>query len=145
MGTRSVPTIALAAAVALLAGCGGSSESHGAPDGAPTTSPGTTAPATATTAPTATERTPSPTTIRIRVVGGKPQGGIARPEVGKDENVVLVVSSDVADEIHLHGYDVSQAVAAGGVARLRFVAKIPGRFEVELERRGVQIAELTVR
>ena len=56
----------------------------------------------------------------------------------------LVVKSDVADEIHLHGYDKSTDVTAGGTARLPFTATIPGRFEVELESRGVQIADLTV-
>jgi hypothetical protein len=58
--------------------------------------------------------------------------------------VVLVVTSDVADEIHLHGYDKSRDVAAGGTIRLPFRATIPGRFEAELESRGVQIAEITV-
>ena len=58
--------------------------------------------------------------------------------------VVLVVISDTEDEVHLHGYDISRDVAVGGTARVSFVAKIPGRFEVELEQSGVQLAELTV-
>ena len=66
-----------------------------------------------------------------------------RSAEGRD-HVVLAVTSDVADEIHLHGYDKKTDVAAGGTARLPFVATIPGRFEVELESRGVQIADLTV-
>ena len=57
---------------------------------------------------------------------------------------VLVVHSDVADEVHLHGYNLAADVAAGGVARIEFVAGVPGRFEAELEQRGVKIAELTV-
>jgi hypothetical protein len=35
-------------------------------------------------------------------------------------------------------------VAPGKSARLPFKATIPGRFEVELEDRGVQIADITV-
>ena len=73
-----------------------------------------------------------------------PQGGIVRQTVDKGDRVVLVVKSDVADEIHLHGYDLSRDVTAGGTARLPFTATLPGRFEVELESRGVQIADLTV-
>jgi hypothetical protein len=64
--------------------------------------------------------------------------------VNKGDRVLLVVKSDVADEIHLHGYDLSRDVMAGGTARLPFTATLPGRFEVELESRGVQIADLTV-
>jgi hypothetical protein len=50
----------------------------------------------------------------------------------------------VDDEVHLHGYNLAADVAAGGVARIDFVATVPGRFEAELEQRGVQIADLTV-
>ena len=99
---------------------------------------------TETTAPpTTTEPTP-PTTVRIRVVDGAPKGGIVREKIDQGDRVVIVVTSDVADEVHLHGYDVSRPVAAGGTVRLRFRATIPGRFELELEERGVPIAELTV-
>jgi hypothetical protein len=126
-----------------------------------TTTTATTTQSTTTT-PTTTEETPTTTedggattppitgpaangqTIRIRVVGGRPQGGIQRPTVKQGEHVTLVVTSDVADEIHLHGYDISADAAPGSPARLSFDAKIPGRFEIELEDRGVQIAELTV-
>jgi hypothetical protein len=67
-----------------------------------------------------------------------------RETVDKGDRVVLVVRSDVADEVHLHGYDLSRDVEAGGQARIPFRATIAGRFEVELEERGVPIAELTV-
>jgi len=99
---------------------------------------------TETTASTTTATPPPPTTVRIRVVDGAPSGGIVREKIDQGDRVVIVVTSDVADEVHLHGYDVSRRVAVGGTVRLRFRATIPGRFEVELEERGVPIAELTV-
>jgi hypothetical protein len=82
--------------------------------------------------------------VRITVEDGVPAGGIVRKTVAKGDRVVLVVTSDVADEVHLHGYDLSRDVAPGKTARLPFRATIVGRFEVELEDRGVQIADLTV-
>ena len=114
-------------AIAVLGGCGSSNGS--------TTS---TAGATTTTTPA------KPVTVSIVVQNGAPKGGIVRATVNKDDHVVLVVKSDVTDEIHLHGYDKKTDVTAGGTARLPFVANIPGRFEVELESRSVQIADLTV-
>lgn len=134
----------------LLAGCGGNSSDTS------TTEPAATTEAVSTTDETSgAEQTPEPEPkpkpkpkpkpIVIRVVDGRAQSGIARPTAKLGDRVVLVVRSDTADEVHLHGYDVSRPVAAGGSARLVFVAKIPGRFEVELEESGVQIAELTVR
>ena len=52
--------------------------------------------------------------------------------------------SDVADEIHIHGYDLKRDVAKGGSARFSFPATIEGRFEIELENAGTQIADLEV-
>jgi hypothetical protein len=110
---------------------------------AATTEAATTAPAT-TEAPPATTAPAAPTTIAIVVGAGQPTGGIQRVTLSKGEKVALVVTSDVADEIHLHGYDLSADVAAGGSATIRFTADTVGRFEVELEERGVQLAELQV-
>ena len=56
-----------------------------------------------------------------------------------------MVESDVADHVHLHGYDVSQDVAAGGKVEFDVPATIEGVFEVELEDRVVPLAEITVR
>jgi len=123
-------------AVAALAGCGSGGDSTAASTDTTTT--------TGTSTETTTTEVAKPTIVRITVVDGAPQGGIVRKTVSKGDKVVLVVKSDVADEIHLHGYDKSTDVTAGGTARLPFTATLPGRFEVELESRGVQIADLTV-
>ena len=133
---RVVLAAACVLAAVAVAGCG-SGDSESAPSTDTTTTTGTTTTETTTDAAT-------PTIVRINVVDGQPQGGIVRQTVSKDDQVVLVVSSDVADEIHLHGYDIARNVAAGGTVRLPFKATIPGRFEAELESRSVQIADITV-
>ncbi|HEU0305117.1 MAG TPA: hypothetical protein VFR32_11115 [Gaiellaceae bacterium] len=88
---------------------------------------------------------PKVTIVRIVVQSGKVVGGIARAEVEQGKKVAIVVGSDVADHVHLHGYDRFADVAPGKPARLVFVASVPGRFEVELEDRGLQIADIEVR
>ena len=134
--------LVLFGAAFLLASCGSDDSETG---GTTTTTTTTTPPPTETTT---TETTPppppGPTEIRIVVVNGAPRGGIAREKVQKNDRVVLIVRSDVADHVHLHGYDIMRDVAPGMPARLPFRATIPGRFEVELEDRGVQIADITV-
>ena len=105
---------------------------------APTTAAATSEAPPATTAPAA------PTTIAIVVAEGQPTGGIQRVTLSKGEQVVVVVTSDVADGVHLHGYDLSADVAAGGSAEIPFTADTVGTFEVELEESGVQLAELEV-
>jgi hypothetical protein len=54
------------------------------------------------------------------------------------------VRSDVSDHVHLHGYDLMSDVSPSSPGRIDFRATIPGRFEVELEDRGVPIADITV-
>jgi len=128
-----------------LASCGGGeSEPAGSTTETTTTSETTTTAETATTTETTPPPPPGPTEIRIVVVNGAPQGGIVREKVTKNDRVLLIVRSDVADHIHLHGYDIVRDVAPGKPARLPFKATIPGRFEVELEDRGVQIADISV-
>ena len=135
---RIVLAIACVLAAVALAGCGSDDgESASSTDTTNTTE-------TTTTETTTTTGAETPTIVRIEVVDGQPQGGIVRQTVNKDDQVVLVVTSDVADEIHLHGYDISRDVEAGGTVRLPFKATIPGRFEAELESRSVQIADITV-
>ena len=119
--------------------------------GSTTAAQTTTAPAT-TNAPTTTEAPPAttsegPGTIHINYVitGAKPEGGIARDSVSRGRIVVIRVTSDIADEVHLHGCDLTANVAPGAPATIRFTANAPGRFEIELEESGVEIAELEVR
>ena len=107
-------------------------------DAAVTTVAATTGAATTTAAPA------EQTTIAIVVEGGRPAGGIQRVSLKKGEKALLAVTSDVADEIHFHGYDLSADVEASGSAEIPFTATIVGRFEVELEDRGVQLAEIEV-
>ena len=132
---------ATAAAALLLAGCGGDDTASTTTTAETTTAETTTE--TETTETTTTAET-TPTTVAIVVSGGKVNGGIQRPKVDQGDHVVIVVTSDVADEVHLHGYDLHADVEAGGKARIPFVATIPGRFEVELEEKGLQLAEITV-
>jgi len=98
-----------------------------------------------TTTRTTTTRPSGPTQIRILVRGGRVIGGLRRARLERGERAVLIVRADVSDHVHLHGYDIMRDVAPGRPARLPFRATIPGRFEVELEDRRLQIAQLEVR
>ena len=137
--------LALFGAGLALASCGGGDDESAGTTSAETTTTTTTTDTTTETTTTATTPPPAgPTEIRIVIVNGAPKGGIVREKVEKGDHVVLIVRSDVTDHVHLHGYDVMRDVAPGKPARLPFKATIPGRFEVELEDRGVPIADITV-
>lgn len=105
--------------------------------GTPTTTDGT-----ATT--TAPAPKPKPSIPVVRVVGGEPKGGVKRLSYKNGDKIRFRVVSDVADEIHVHGYDKHFDVAAGGSVTVALDATIEGRFEVELENHGVEIVQLEV-
>ncbi len=131
-----------------LAGCGGDDASVASTKTTTTTETATTetaTPETTSTETTTTAPTQADSTVRVVVRGGRVKGGIQRVTVKKGDRVVLVVQSDVADQLHVHGYDVTKDVAAGGTVRIRFPTMIPGRFEVELENLGLQVADITVK
>ena len=92
------------------------------------TAPADTAPeATAPAAPPP----PEPAVHKVRLRDFAPAGGVQEIEATRGETVRIVVTSDAADEIHLHGYDVYRDVAPGRPARFRFKADIEGIFEIE--------------
>lgn len=113
-----------------------------------TTSTGAVETTTTTTAPTTTTTVATTTTaaaglIEIEVVGGAVNGG-GTAAVALNEPVTLRVSSDVPDQVHVHGYDLTAEVEAGGAAVIEFVADVPGVFEVELESAGLTLLSLEV-
>jgi hypothetical protein len=103
----------------------------------PQSAPGTTE--TGSAAP------PSPTIERIVVRGGRLAGGVKRLEYKRGDRVLFSVHTDVADEVHVHGFDITKAVPANRRVSFRFPADIEGVFEVELHDAEMKIAELRIR
>jgi FtsP/CotA-like multicopper oxidase with cupredoxin domain len=83
-----------------------------------------------------------PTTIEIK--DAKPVGGVKTITYKKGDTIDITVKSDTADEIHFHGYDVGKDVEAGGSVQFKMPANIEGEFEMELEHRKEQIANVKV-
>jgi hypothetical protein len=80
----------------------------------------------------------------IVVENGKPVGGIRTLTYNEGDRVHFRVFSDIAEEVHVHGYDLMKDVKAGGTVSFDFPATIEGVFEAELEGRKEQIIELRV-
>lgn len=129
----------------VLAGCAG----EGQPAGQGTAPPAATGTAGAGPSPPATAPAASPAgqvvAIRVRVADGKVSGVGTTVGVRQGQRVRIEVASDVTDEVHVHGYELLEPVAAGRTAAVEFTADLPGAFEVELEQRSLRLFELQVR
>ena len=134
-----------------LAGCAGTDASG---DGAGTTASGSSAPAgesssAAQGAPAEVPQDAAPSAeagqrVAVEVAGGQVTGDTGRVPVAVGTQVTLVITSDVADEVHVHGYDLTADLAPGTPAEITFAATIPGVFEVELHEAGTALLALQV-
>ena len=132
--------VVVACGTAVLAIACGSSSSPKAASSSATTGSST----SSSTTTTVVASSSSGTAIHVTVKGGKVDGGVQTTDVSLGATVDLVVDSDIADEVHVHGYDKKGDVEAGGSVTVTFAADIPGQFEVELENAHLKILELRV-
>ena len=70
------------------------------------------------------------TLIDIRIEAGKVIGGVETVSINKGDNVKILLSSDEAQTVHLHGYDIRKDVLAGEEAAINFNANATGRFRL---------------
>ena len=139
--------IAVAAVVIILATSGGSDDSGERDAAGPAAA---TAPPPQSTAgdaePTSTppERPKEPPLPTITIKDGKPVGGVTEIRVEQGDRIRFAVESDVADEVHVHAYDIVKDVGPGKRVKFDFKATITGITEAELEDRGEPIASIRV-
>jgi hypothetical protein len=86
---------------------------------------------------------PARTIIDVTFRDGAVQGP-TRFTVAQGERIRILVRANVADEVHLHGYDLRADVAPGDPARIDFAADVAGVFECELEDAGTLLFQLEI-
>ncbi|HUR13589.1 MAG TPA: hypothetical protein VM097_03745 [Mycobacteriales bacterium] len=139
-----MPVLRAAAAALVLTLVSGCAEGDPSPVQTPTPFASAPASATPTTAPTSTLPAGVDQLVSVEVRDGEIVGGARRVRVRTGSVVRLVVTSDVADEIHLHTYDKTVDVEAGGRSVLTFTASIPGVITAELESRHLTLVRFQV-
>lgn len=103
----------------------------------------TTSTAAATTSTAAAETTSTASEIDVTVAGGEVEGPDLF-EFALGDQVEITVLTDVADQIHIHGYDLRYDAEPGVLVKIAFEADAPGIFEVELEASHLPLFDLEV-
>jgi hypothetical protein len=114
--------------VLAVGGCAGT-DASGSPTAGTTAAPSR----TADSSPAANRGV---TRIEVDLTAGRATGDTGRIPVTLGEAVTLVLTNDVADEVHVHGYDETAELVPGLPTELTFDATVPGVFEVELHEAG---------
>ena len=83
-------------------------------------------------------------TIELVVRSGRRASGPDVVRLKKGDLVTLTVTSDVADELHLHGYDLHLRLLPDRPATLSFTAARTGRFSAELHNAGAGLTTLEI-
>lgn len=155
---RTTVLVAGCLLTALAAGCdpAGSPAAPGTTAAAPAASastasvPGTDAPSPAagsTSTPPSVPPSPVPVDkdIVVTVAQRKVTPPTGRIGVAKGNLVRITVTSDVADELHVHGYDKTLRLPAGAPASIELRADRTGLFEVETHATHLVLFQLVVR
>jgi FtsP/CotA-like multicopper oxidase with cupredoxin domain len=73
---------------------------------------------------------------QFAITGRKVEAAASVVRVSQGEAVEIVLTSDEAAELHLHGYDLKLSLTPNMPGTLKFTAKIAGRFPLEAHRFG---------
>jgi heme/copper-type cytochrome/quinol oxidase subunit 2 len=129
----------IGSAVATVAACGSAPSSSNSPSAAP--SPSAQSPATASS--TSAE---AGTIIDVTIANGAVTPTNAEIQAVTGQPIVLQVSSDAADSLHVHSVPEHVFdIAAGPGQRFEFTVDIPGRVAVELHDLHVTVVTIEVR
>lgn len=82
--------------------------------------------------------------ITLRVAGGKLAEGPNVIRLKRNDSAVLTVLADAADELHVHGYNLQLKLLPNQPVTLSFVAKLTGRFKLELHKAGTELGVFEV-
>lgn len=91
------------------------------------------------------EAPPAPRVETVRIRDNQPVGEPRTVSFEDGDTIRLRFRSNVASEVHIHGYDKYVNVPAGGSARTSFKANAQGVFEMEDHGTGALLAKLEVR
>lgn len=80
----------------------------------------------------------------VTIVDGWRESGPEMIRVTQGDAVAIRFISNQADELHLHGYDITVPLVPGKPAMLMFVAEHPGRFGYELHQAHREIGVIEV-
>lgn len=131
----------VAVLVGLVTGCGGDVDG---PVVRPSATPTAPPPEPVDDIDAPVEAPPNGTVVSVLFEQGRLARKSAQVEVERGSTVLLAVSTDVADEIHLHGYERLAPTSPGDRAVLSFTADRPGVFTAELEHSGVGLLEVAI-
>ncbi len=92
----------------------------------------------------ASQSAPATKTFNLVIKNHKVTSGPTVLMVNQGDDVVINITNDEDEELHLHGYDKATELQKDKPAALRFTANLTGNFPYELEHSGTELGSLQV-
>jgi hypothetical protein len=87
---------------------------------------------------------PAPLVFDLSIRKNQLVAGPTVIKVHKNDEVIINLNADAADELHLHGYDLHIKMRPNETATLKFTANKTGRFGYELHHSKAELGALEV-
>lgn len=107
--------------------------------------PAASAAASPSSAASAVPTEPAPKAVEVTLADGKAEPNGQRVELVRGQHLVLTITSDRDDEVHVHGFDLEIPVRSGASVTRDILMDRVGRFEVESHEPVLTLLVLTVR
>ena len=133
----------LGLALALTA-CGGSGDE---PGGTTTTSAASSSSSSSSSLSSSSSSSSSPAgrTIEVTVTGNKVSPAPTTVDLAVGEKLTLTVTSDHADELHIHGFEVEKELVAADPLSVTVTGDQPGVYEVETHHPELRLLKIAVK
>jgi hypothetical protein len=82
--------------------------------------------------------------IEVLVTGHKVSPRASVHKIGRGQTVRINVTSNVPDEVHVHGYEKVVTLSAGFGTTIEFVADKSGKFDVDMNKSHLKLLQLEV-
>jgi hypothetical protein len=133
--------VILTAAALITAGCGGSNSSDNTASSTSSSQPSTVSPSDMSNE----QAPPARLVIDVTIKDGKVTPTNEQLQSGVNEQIVIKVNSDAADELHVHSTpEHSFNVEAKPMQIFQFTVDVPGKVDVELHKLNKTIATIAV-
>ena len=149
MTLRAPTTYAAGLAVALpltlgLAACGSSGDGPGT-GGSSTASTTTSSSSSSGPSSSSSSSSAAGRTIDITVKGSTVTPAPATVDLAVGEQLTLTVTSDHADQLHIHGFEIEKDLVAGTPLSVTVTGAQPGVYEVETHHPELRLMKIAVR
>jgi plastocyanin len=138
------PFALAAAGGMLIAGCASASSHEVHSTGGNAATPVASPPASAGDRTPTEASVPAGTTLEVTITGRQVDPRPAAVPVAEGETLTIVITSDVENRVHIHGFEIERHLEPGNPVSITLKGRQPGSYEVETHDPELRLFKIVV-